>query len=89
MSAPNTPQAGEIVTWAQGYLADLLGSDPATLDPNVDFDRLGVDSALAVSLLIEIEGRYGIDLALESLFENPTLTAVADTVAAELALTAP
>lgn len=75
----------EIVTWAQGYLADLLGSDPASLDPHADFDHLGVDSALAVSLLAEIEGRYGVDLPPESLFENPTLAAVADAVTAQLA----
>jgi acyl carrier protein len=79
--------APEIRTWAQGYLADLLGSEPAALDPHADFDQLGVDSALAVSLLMEIEGRYGVDLPPESLFENPTLAAVADAVAAELAPT--
>lgn len=79
--------ATEILTWAQGYLADLLGSEPTALDPHADFDQLGIDSALAVSLLMEIEGRYGVDLPPESLFENPTLAAVADAVAAELAPT--
>jgi acyl carrier protein len=79
------PDTAEILTWARGYLADLLGSDPAALDPHADFDQLGVDSALAVSLLMEIEGRYGVDVPPESLFENPTLAAVAAIVAAERA----
>ncbi|WP_018331320.1 acyl carrier protein [Actinomycetospora chiangmaiensis] len=74
----------EILTWAGGHLADLLGADPASLDPHADFDQLGVDSALAVSLLLEIEARYGVDVPPESLFENPTLAAVAATVHAEL-----
>lgn len=84
MSTPEPPQVGEIVTWAQGYLADLLGSDPASLNPQSDFDRLGIDSSLAVSMLMEIEARYGVDLPPESLFENPTLNAVAEAVAAQL-----
>ncbi|WP_241769695.1 acyl carrier protein [Rhodococcus opacus] len=49
-------------------------------DPNADFDRLGLDSPLAVSLLIEIEERYGVDLPPEELFENPTLDAVGEYV---------
>lgn len=47
------------------------------VDLDADFDRLGIDSALAVSLLIEVEERYGVDLAPEALFENPNLNAVA------------
>jgi acyl carrier protein len=38
---------------------------------------LGIDSALAVSLLIEVEQRYDIELSPETLFEHPTLHAVA------------
>jgi acyl carrier protein len=85
MSATDsTSQAEEILAWAQVYLADLLGSDPVSLDPDTDFDQLGIDSALAVSLLTEIEERYGVDLPPESLFENPTLGAVARSVQAQL-----
>jgi acyl carrier protein len=86
MSAADT---AEILSWAQGYLADLLGSEPTSLDPHADFDQLGIDSALAVSLLMEIEGRYGVDLPPESLFENPTLAAVADAVHADLTAATP
>lgn len=85
----SNPTTSEVLAWAQGYLADLLGSDPAGLDPYADFDQLGIDSALAVSLLMEIDGRYGVDLPPESLFENPTLAAVADAVVTELAPAAP
>ena len=84
-----TPQTTEILTWAQEYLADLLGSDAGSLEPDTDFDQLGIDSALAVSMLTEIEDRFGVDLPPESLFENPTLRAVADAVHAHLATAAP
>lgn len=66
-----------IVSWCRQYLADLLEVPADTIDPAADFDRLGVDSALAVSLLMDVEERYGVDLAPEELFENPTLNAVA------------
>ncbi len=67
----------EIISWARAYVADLLERPVAEIDPDADFDRLGIDSALAASLLIEIEDRYGVDLPPEALFANPTLRAVA------------
>ena len=81
----STPEHDEVLAWAQGHLAGLLATTPESLDPRADFDALGVDSALAVSLLMEIEDRYGVDLPPESLFENPTLAAVVDTVVAQRA----
>jgi len=80
MSTDSTAVATDvesIVAWCRGYLADLLDLPAAEIDPTADFDRLGVDSALAVSLLIEVEERYDVDIAPEALFENPTITAVA------------
>ncbi|MTE15860.1 acyl carrier protein [Nocardia aurantiaca] len=66
-----------IVTWCQQYLADLMEMPASAIDPAADFDRLGVDSALAVALLIEVEERYGVDLSPEDLYRNPNLDAVA------------
>lgn len=66
----------ELTAWCRQAVADLLEIPVADVDPAADFDRLGLDSALAVSLLIDIEERYGVDLPPEALFENPTLNAV-------------
>ncbi|MGW4352058.1 acyl carrier protein [Nocardia sp. NPDC004582] len=68
----------DIVTWCREYLAAQLEVPADSIDPTADFDRLGVDSALAVALLIEVEERYGVDISPEDLFRHPTLTAVAD-----------
>lgn len=68
----------DITKWCQQYVGDLLEIPAESVDPAADFDRLGLDSALAVSLLIDIEERYGVDLPPEALFENPNLNAVAD-----------
>lgn len=66
-----------IIQWAREYVAELLGLGSESVDPDADFDRLGVDSAMAVALLMEVEERYDVDIAPETLFENPTLRAVA------------
>ncbi|WP_067534012.1 acyl carrier protein [Nocardia crassostreae] len=66
-----------IVLWCQEYLADLLELPARDIDPAADFDRLGIDSAVAVALLMEVEERYGVDLSPEELYKHPTLTAVA------------
>jgi acyl carrier protein len=74
----------EIRTWCREYLADLTEVPADEVDPDDDFDRLGVDSALAVSLLMEVEDRYGVDLQPEELFANPTLNALVDHVHAHI-----
>lgn len=71
------PDQESIVQWCQQYVAGLLAVQVAAVDPDADFDHLGLDSALAVSLLIEIEETYGVDLPPEELFDNPNINAVA------------
>lgn len=72
-----------IAAWCQGYIANLLEVPADSVDPDATFDRLGVDSAIAVSLLIEVEERYRIELPAEALFDNPTVNAVAGYLAAQ------
>jgi acyl carrier protein len=67
----------DVVGWCQEYVGNILGVPGASVNPDATFDRLGIDSALAVSLLIDVEGRYGVEVPPEALFENPTLGAVA------------
>jgi acyl carrier protein len=75
-----TERTDEIIRACQEYIADVLGVAVESIDPGADFDRLGVDSSLAVALLSEIEERYGVDLPPEALFENPTIDAIAEHV---------
>lgn len=71
-----------IIAWCQGYLADILEVPAAAVDPGATFDHLGVGSAIAVSLLINVEAWYGVELPAQALFDNRTLDAVAGWVAA-------
>ncbi len=73
----NTSKAS-VAAWCQEHVAKLLEVPPGTVDPDATFDRLGVDSAIAVSLLMEVEEQYGIELPAEAVFDNPTVNAVAE-----------
>ena len=74
-----------IAQWCRGYVANLLEIPAESVDLETGFDRLGVDSAIAVSLLIEVEERYGVELPAEALFDNPNLNAVAEYLSAQVA----
>jgi acyl carrier protein len=67
-----------IAEWCRGYVADLLEMPAESVGLDTGFDRLGIDSAIAVSLLIEVEERYGVELPAEALFGNPNLNALAE-----------
>jgi acyl carrier protein len=70
-----------IAAWCQEYLADVLEVPATAIDPGVTFDRVGVDSVIAVSLLLNVEERYGVELPAQVLFDNRTLNALATYVA--------
>ena len=57
-----TASREELAGWCQKYVADLLERPVEKIDLDADFDRLGMDSALAAALLIEVEERYGVEL---------------------------
>lgn len=77
-----TTSKGTVVQACQAYLGDVLGRPAESIDPAADFDQLGLDSALAVALLAELDEWYGVDIPPEELFENPTINAVAEYVEA-------
>ncbi|WP_406841555.1 amino acid adenylation domain-containing protein (plasmid) [Streptomyces sp. AHU1] len=81
--APDTPTA-EIVAGLWSELLDVqrVGADDS-------FFALGGHSMLAVRMLRRIGARFGVDLALRLLFENPCLQDFADLVDAKASTSAP
>lgn len=65
-----------VVQWCKDQISELLNAPGIKIDENKDFSELGLDSSLAVSLLIEIEQRYGVEISAEELFDNPNISAV-------------
>jgi acyl carrier protein len=73
MSNNPTPCAAEIQQWLVGRLAKLLGTEPAQIDVAKSFDRLGLDSATAVGISLDLEDFLGRDVDPEVLYEYSTI----------------
>jgi len=71
-----------VIQWCKDQIAGLLNSPGVAIDENKDFSELGLDSSLAVSLLIEIEQQYGVEISAEELFDNSSILAVANLILA-------
>jgi acyl carrier protein len=90
MRTPELTTAHEIERWCVEHIATLLGEPVEKIDPHADFDRLGIDSAMAVSLLLDLEEQLGdVPIPPEILFEYGTLAEVAVHLAGEVARRAP
>ena len=80
--------ASAIESWCVDYVSRILNIQRAQVDPNLEVDRFGLDSATAVALIMELEDRLGIELAPELLFEYPTLAGLSRHLATLLPSTA-
>ena len=82
MGRPSVTEA-EIRTWCIEHLAKALSWPAEKIDPQANFARLGVDSAMAVFLVMELEEWLGTELSPDLLFEYPTVAELAHHLAAE------
>jgi acyl carrier protein len=67
------PTAAGIQKWCQDYVANLLGVPPNKVSPDTEFDRFGLDSAMAVAMCLDLEERIGIEIPPALLFEYTTI----------------
>ncbi|WP_405528120.1 type I polyketide synthase [Streptomyces avidinii] len=68
--------AGSAAEFVRAELARALRRSPAEIDTSVRFDRLGIDSLLAVSLTRRIGARFGLELPATFMFNHRTVDAV-------------
>lgn len=54
-------------------LAHVLRVGPDTIDPKVKFSRLGLDSAMIVYVMMELEEKLGIELTTDDFYDYPTI----------------
>ena len=76
MRAEN-PSEAAIRDWCVAYLARTLDLPDQTIDPEMTFARLGLDSANSVFLIVELEDWLGVELIPDLLFEHPTIAELA------------
>lgn len=74
-----------IQDWCTAFVAKILHVPRERIDPNVEVDRLGLDSSTAVALIMSLEEHLDIELMPELLFEYPTLGGLSKHLAARVA----
>lgn len=67
----------EISTFCVDQLAEILRIPKEKVDVTAKFTRLGLDSAMTVYLLMELEDRLDLELSPETFYDYPTVDALA------------
>ena len=83
-----TMDAAAIQSWCVDYVSRIANMPVEQINPDVEIDRFGLDSAMAVALIMDLEERLGIELAPELLFDYPTLGGLSTYLASRLPSTA-
>lgn len=74
------PSLTEIENWLVGYMTNLMEVDEDEIDLSVPFDEYGLDSAMAVALIADLEDWLGRDLEPTLIYDYPTLEKLAKKV---------
>jgi acyl carrier protein len=77
--------AEEIRTWLRTRVSHLTGTPPESIDENEPLLRLGLDSVGVVTLAADLEAWAKYRFRENPLEQYPSITALAEFVAAELA----
>jgi acyl carrier protein len=67
----------EIENWLKSYVAKMLGVDAGKVDVKTNLDRFGLNSAVVVSMIGELEDWLKLELSPSLFFEHTTIEAVA------------
>ena len=63
----------EISQLCVASLAKALRVKPETNDPKVKFNRLGLDSAMIVYVMMELEEKLDLELTTDDFYDHPTV----------------
>ncbi len=71
----------QIGQWIKEYLAELLEIEPNEIDEDYEFERFGINSSAAVSLVGDLEEWLGFELSPSLFFEFNTIAQVSQHLA--------
>jgi acyl carrier protein len=77
MSTPAPLTHDEIVDWCRQHIATLLDFPIERVPVDAEFDTFGLDSAAAVSLVVDMEEWLGTEVSPSLLFEFPSIQLLA------------
>lgn len=76
----------DIAAFCVDQLAEILRIPKETIDVTAKFARLGLDSAMTVYLLMELEDRCGLELSPETFYDYPSVDSLSTHLAEKLAM---
>jgi acyl carrier protein len=71
--APSDPIVTALQNWLCKYIAQILNVSPERIDPDVKFDRHGLDSSAAVGLAGDLSAWLNCDLDPALTYDFPTI----------------
>ena len=71
----------QILAFCVDRIADLLRIPKEVVDTQTKFSRLGLDSATAVYLLMDLEEKLDLELSPEAFYDHPTVDNLSDYLA--------
>jgi acyl carrier protein len=66
----------EIADLCVSSLAHTLRVDKGRIDPKAKFNRLGLDSAMVVYVMMELEEKLDLELTTDDFYDYPTVEAL-------------
>ena len=69
--------SNEISVWIRERIAKDLGSEASAIDPEVTFDRIGLDSLALLGVLGDLASELDIEIETSVLFDHPTISGLA------------
>jgi acyl carrier protein len=71
----------DVAAWCLDYVSKTLEISREKIDPDTKLGRLGLDSALAMDFMIDLEDWAGVQINSEAFFDYPTIAALSEYVA--------
>lgn len=68
----------EIRNWLTGYLAEVVDVDAESIGMECSFDQLGLDSAAAVDMTLQLEDWLGFEIDPTLPYEFRTIAAISE-----------
>lgn len=75
----------EIAAFCVDQLAEILRVPKETVDTQANFARLGLDSAMSVYLVMDLEEKFNLELDYDMLADYPTIEALSAHIAGKVA----
>jgi acyl carrier protein len=70
-----------IAVWITSYMARLLNVPEADVDQSAPFERFGVDSMTAMTMIADLGDWIGTDMQPTLIYDYPTISALANHLA--------